>query len=266
MTIELAHTRRGHGEPVVLLHGIGHRRQAYDPIINRLATKYEVFAVDMPGFGESPALPGGYAAEDVVRTLVENFELWGIEKPHVVGNSLGGLIGLLLGQGGHARSVTGLSPAGFFRPWHLLRAAIVLLSLKLPSYGPNAVLKKTMHTRFGRLYAGWTLFTYPLRHDGERYWGDTLAMKNARAFWPMFFGTLPLSVTAPPELTGPARVPTTIAWGDGDKLLHPRQMEVARQRMSGIECLTLRDCGHVPMSDSPDQVVYAIESTIARAS
>jgi len=55
----LARTRRGAGEPLVLLHGIGHRRQVWDPVLDALAEQHDVMAVDFPGFGESVALPPG---------------------------------------------------------------------------------------------------------------------------------------------------------------------------------------------------------------
>ena len=48
-------TRTGSGEPLVLLHALGTDRHMWDPVIERLSDEREVFAVDMPGFGESPA-------------------------------------------------------------------------------------------------------------------------------------------------------------------------------------------------------------------
>jgi pimeloyl-ACP methyl ester carboxylesterase len=53
----LAHERRGSGPPLVLIHGIGSRRQVWDPIMAELARHREVIAVDLPGFGESPLWP-----------------------------------------------------------------------------------------------------------------------------------------------------------------------------------------------------------------
>src|SRR4051812_529805 len=52
--MELVHERRGSGEPLVLLHGIGSRWQVFAPVIDDLAAEFEVWAVDMPGFGASP--------------------------------------------------------------------------------------------------------------------------------------------------------------------------------------------------------------------
>jgi pimeloyl-ACP methyl ester carboxylesterase len=53
----LSYERAGDGQPMVLLHGAGHRRQMWQPIIDRLADIFDMIAVDLPGYGESAPLP-----------------------------------------------------------------------------------------------------------------------------------------------------------------------------------------------------------------
>ncbi|MGW4941735.1 alpha/beta fold hydrolase [Actinoplanes sp. NPDC004185] len=62
----LAHDRRGSGPALVLIHGLGSRRQVWEPLFAELTRHREVIAIDLPGFGDSPlwpppspALPGG---------------------------------------------------------------------------------------------------------------------------------------------------------------------------------------------------------------
>ena len=59
----IAFTRAGSGEPLVLIHGLGGSRRIWEPVIDRLAAERDVIAVDLPGFGASPVLPHGIAAE-----------------------------------------------------------------------------------------------------------------------------------------------------------------------------------------------------------
>lgn len=59
-TVSVAYERTGSGEPLLLLHGIGHHRQAWDPVVSVLAVERDVTAVDLPGFGASPALPTAF--------------------------------------------------------------------------------------------------------------------------------------------------------------------------------------------------------------
>lgn len=112
----LAYERTGSGEPLLLIHGIGHRRQAWAPVVEQLAEKFEVITFDLPGHGESPAfeLAGRTVREAVTYELDKLRVGLGIERPHVAGNSLGGLLALEMADSGHARSVTALSPAGFW--------------------------------------------------------------------------------------------------------------------------------------------------------
>ena len=113
----LAYERRGSGPPLVLLHGIGHRRQAWDAVLGRLTPHRDVIAVDLPGHGESPPLtPGGRPVLDAMLTEVTRLlDELGLDRPHVAGNSLGGRLALEAGVRGRAATVTALSPAGFWR-------------------------------------------------------------------------------------------------------------------------------------------------------
>jgi len=54
-----AYRSYGTGVPLILLHGLGSARRAWDPVIPALAAQFRVPAIDLPGFGESDPLPGG---------------------------------------------------------------------------------------------------------------------------------------------------------------------------------------------------------------
>ena len=112
----LAFTRRGAGAPLILLHGLGSSRQAWDPVIPALAQGFDVVAVDLPGFGESRTLspqlePQPSALAAAVDGLLVDL---GIEAPHIVGNSLGGWVALELAHRRRVASLTLLSPAGLW--------------------------------------------------------------------------------------------------------------------------------------------------------
>lgn len=87
--LSVTYERAGKGEPLLLLHGIGHHWQAWEPVMGILAAERDVIAVDLPGFGTSPALPDGvsYDLTTVGSVLGALCESLAIERPHVAGNS-----------------------------------------------------------------------------------------------------------------------------------------------------------------------------------
>ena len=58
-TLSVSYERAGKGEPLLLLHGIGHHWQAWEPVMGILAAERDVIAIDLPGFGTSTAVPHG---------------------------------------------------------------------------------------------------------------------------------------------------------------------------------------------------------------
>src|SRR5262245_57759718 len=108
---QLSHHRGGSGELLVLVHGIGGTWRLWRPILPALQERFEVLAVDLPGFGGSPI---GVRA-DVAAYADAVAELAG--RPfHAVGSSMGGGVALELGRRGLARSVTAFAPIGFWGP------------------------------------------------------------------------------------------------------------------------------------------------------
>jgi len=55
--VEIAYDRLGAGPPLLLLHGIGHHRQAWDPVLDRLAEHRDVIALDFPAARDRDDLP-----------------------------------------------------------------------------------------------------------------------------------------------------------------------------------------------------------------
>jgi len=95
----LAFTRSGAGAPMVLLHGLGFSRRSWDPVVPALAEHFDVLAVDLPGFGNSPALAGVTPVPAALAATVAGLlDDLGIGSAHIVGNSLGGWVALELAQ------------------------------------------------------------------------------------------------------------------------------------------------------------------------
>jgi pimeloyl-ACP methyl ester carboxylesterase len=252
----VSYARVGAGEPLLLLHGIGHHRQAWDPVIHILAAEREVIAVDLPGFGESPALPEGltHDLETVVPALAALCEALEIERPHVAGNSLGGLLALELGREKLVRSVTALSPAGFWSPVERRYAFGVLRAMRQAARRmPVPVVERLSRTTGGRAVLTSTIYARPGRRSPEAVVAETLALANAEGF------TETLRAGGSVQFTDDVPgLPVTVAWGTRDRLLVRRQGIRAKHIIPRARLVKLPGCGHVPMNDDPALVARVI--------
>jgi pimeloyl-ACP methyl ester carboxylesterase len=252
----LAFERHGSGEPLVLLHGVTHRRQAWYPVLDELAEQREVILVDLPGHGQSPAFElEGLSVKDALRRDFENFLTdQGLVRPHLAGNSLGGLVALHAGSNGHARSVTALSPAGFWRDeaeFAYTRRFFVGLLALADRLGPGA--ERAARSRAVRQVVYSSLMAHPSRVPTDHVIGDVRAFMYARP-------TLRTMLAAAEPFTDPIPrdVPVTIAWSGRDLVLPRWQAETAKRRLPHAEHVMLRGVGHVPMFDNPRHIAKVL--------
>jgi pimeloyl-ACP methyl ester carboxylesterase len=105
---ELAFTKAGKGPGLVLIHGFAGHRGVWKDTVKALSAKHTVLAVDLPGCGESPALPPGQVDFGAVADLVTKAARRELDGPFVVvAHSMGGLVALRMASR-HAESVRGL--------------------------------------------------------------------------------------------------------------------------------------------------------------
>lgn len=256
----LHYERRGDGPPLMLIHGIGHRWQAWEPVIDRLAAEHDVIAIDLPGFGNSPPLPGGYGPGALATALTEFAGHLGLDRPHVAGNSLGGALALELAAGGHVSSATALSPAGFWSPGEFWRGLSVLRILRATTFLPLPMLRATMRSAAVRALAFGMVVHRPAHIPPDRLIGDALALRSCTGFSPVARTARKYSFAGEPK------VPVTVAWGTHDRILPYRQAQRARHRLPAARHVDLPGCGHVPMSDDPGLVASTILATAKEAS
>jgi len=82
----------GDGPPVVLLHCLGVDRRVWNRSVERLKNAFTLYTYDFPGHGGTPLPGGSYAIEDLSHQLDGIMGHAGIERAHVVGISMGGIV------------------------------------------------------------------------------------------------------------------------------------------------------------------------------
>lgn len=262
-TATVAYERKGTGEPLLLLHGIGHHLQAWHPVADILAAEHDVIAVDLPGFGVSQPLPEGtpYDLDTVAPALGALCTALGVERPHVAGNSLGGLLGLEMGRIGLARSVTALSPAGFWTEGERRYAFATLLAMRAGAKAlPRPLLDRLSQAPAGRAALTGTIYARPARRSPDAVVAETLALRYATGFEKTLAAGGSVRFTE--DVPG---LPVTIAWGTRDRLLLRRQGVRAKHTLPGARLVRLPGCGHVPMSDDPALVARVVLDTARSA-
>jgi pimeloyl-ACP methyl ester carboxylesterase len=251
----LDHHRGGFGAPLVLIHGIGMSWRAWRAMLPHLEQRFDVLAVDMPGFGHSDPLPRGIDStpEALADAVEDEMGRAGFDRAHIAGNSLGGWVGLELARRGRAETVTAISPAGLQHGREKEWGAGILRGIRWVARNappPRVLLRNPV----GRCLAGGPSYLRAWKKDP-----DDLAEEAAMfASNPGFPATLPHTFHAQPRGLTTLDVPVLLLWGTLDVILLPRQGRRFERLIPGAELRYLRGLGHTPMSDAPEELAEAI--------
>ena len=257
----LAYRRSGAGEPLVLLHALGSSRQAWDPVAPALARHFDVIAVDLPGFGESVPLPGEPSPAALATAVTGLLDELGIPKPHVAGNSLGGWVAIELARQRPLASVTLLSPAGLWRGSTPYYCRISLRATRWLARHATGLVCWLVRFRPGRVLVLGQTHGQPGRLTAAYAQAAIRTLGSCPGFGAVLRATLNRRIL----VTDPVGAPVTVAIGDRDRLLRPRQARHIDQLPPGTHTGDLPGCGHLPMADDPAAVTALIIRSAARS-
>jgi pimeloyl-ACP methyl ester carboxylesterase len=152
------------------------------------------------------------------------------------------------------RSATGLSPAGF----HNNREAVYQRALLRSAYVAAPLVARRaealMAPTLGRVLSMKAFFQRPEKippADAAQTWRGL----HDATWFPETLEAITRERFSGGEQIS---VPVTIAWGEHDHLLLPRQARRAQRAIPAARMITLRGCGHVPTYDDPEQVATVL--------
>ncbi|HEY1590868.1 MAG TPA: alpha/beta fold hydrolase [Solirubrobacteraceae bacterium] len=260
----------GHGPDVLLLHGLGSTRASMFETAAELSSQYRVHAPDLPGFGSSskPAL-GSYNAAWFAQILLGLMDELGIDRSHVVGNSMGGRIGIELGLSApdRIRALGLLCPAV---AW-VKRGLHPVVRLLRPEFGllPHGFRRSLVASQFQS-------FLYN-RDAIDPAVGDLVVDEFQRIYhtagarFAFLASARNIYLEAPfgrngfyPRLAG-LRPPAIFIWGSHDPLVPAAFGRHVRRWLPGAEQVTLDLCGHVPQVERPEETHELLLRFFARA-
>jgi pimeloyl-ACP methyl ester carboxylesterase len=220
-----------------------------------LGERFDVLAVDLPGFGRSAPLPPDIDStpEALADAVEDEMGRAGFDRAHIAGNSLGGWISLELARRGRAHTVTAIAPAGLQHGRERDWGAAVLRAMRWTAQNappPKALLGNPV----GRaLYVG-PSYARAWKKDPDDCVEESELFANCAGF----DATLPHTFHAQPRGLTTLDTPVLLLWGTLDVILIPRQGRRFERLIPGAELRYIRGVGHTPMSDAPEELAEAI--------
>ncbi|NNF69836.1 MAG: alpha/beta fold hydrolase [Acidimicrobiia bacterium] len=90
--VPIAWEAEGRGPAVLLVQGLGYGRWGWEPLVSLLSDRFRVITFDNRGIGASGVPPGPYTASQMAEDCLSVLDAAEVERAHVVGTSLGGMI------------------------------------------------------------------------------------------------------------------------------------------------------------------------------
>jgi pimeloyl-ACP methyl ester carboxylesterase len=257
----LAFERAGSGEPVVLLHGTNADRRVWDPLLPRLTPHRSVVAVDLPAHGASPAT--SFTPPAFARDLAALLDDLGLDRPAVVGHSVGGWTALELAKLGRAGAVLALVPAGLWRRHSPRRTdAWLRINWRIGQLAGRTI-ETTLRSRVLRAAGLRNISARPGRVPYAVALQTARAAQASRHFPRHFAETRVLRFEGGERI--PATVPVHVVWGEDDRVAIAGKSRHTGELPGHAVVETWPDCGHMTMWDRPEDTVRAILATTAQA-
>jgi pimeloyl-ACP methyl ester carboxylesterase len=249
----------GAGTPLVLLHGVGGTWRVWRPVLPLLERWHAVFAPTLPGHCGAERLAPGVvpSIHALADGVVEQLDRAGIDRAHIVGNSLGGWIALELARRGRARSVVLFGPAGAWRSAARMTAVAAGMRLSFALLARQTGRAEAIaRRRWARRLLLATQVEHPDRVDPAEFAASVRAMKDSPVVAPL----LRVITKHPLEhLPADPDCPIRVVWAERDRIIPFEHNGLALlERVPGAELVRLAGVGHVPMPDDPEQVARLI--------
>ncbi len=258
-------------EHVVCLHGLGSNKASFFETVAALAPDYTVHALDLPGFGSSdkPAR-GRYNAPWFATAVIGYLDALGIDRAHLIGNSMGGRVALEVGFDAPERvtSLSLLAPALAFRKRQL--APVIKLLRPELAIIPHILREPLVRAQFHALFAD------PERLDpaaADVAVDEFCRLYRSRAARVAFFAAARNIYLDEPHgedgfyaRLAKLEPPALFIWGDRDTLIPASFSRHVAKALPGVDQMILTGCGHVPQVELADLTNRMIRDRITSSS
>lgn len=245
---------------LVAIHGLGSASTAWKLLAPKLSNNLEFITIDLPGHGDA-AMKADKEMNPVrlSEIITEELATFGIDKFHLIGNSLGGWICLEMAARfpEQVQSVTGVAPAGLWLKAKTHRDGELAVS-RYMARATYRFARQIAHFQFMRAIGFKLVSPQWEKFSPETCADAAIAMGTASgyyALWDAFLGNRfdkPIS----------KEIPLTILFGDTDYTLPADSCQERSLVPSHAEWIILPKSGHAPMWDSVDAVIEETLRTV----
>ena len=262
------------GEPALFVHGLGGAATNWTDLAGLLRTRLAIEAIDLPGFGRSaPPRNGDYSLQAHARTVIAYLEQSGRGPVHLVGNSMGGAISIIVAaqRPDLVRTLTLISPAvpDLKLRLHPLKNDWRMGLLVVPIVGSMALRKMGAAPIESRVKGTIAVcFADPSRLSRQRFeemvdeareradkpYADQAMLRSTRGLVRSQF----LRGSGGWRLMRRIEAPTLVIWGDEDKLVAPDLAPFVAAAIRDSRLLVLEHVGHTAMLEMPETTARAV--------
>ena len=231
----------GEGPSVVWLHGLW-GEPGWELHHQRLAEHYTVYAPALPGYHGSSFPQWMIDSEDAATLVIDFLETLKLERPLIIGHSLGGWIA---------------AEAAVFRPNHFAGLALIApLGIALDwTQAPNIFYYDPMALP-GLFFADPTLVAARRYAPPPNEW-DERFLHNREASMRLAFQPYLHSRRLKERLRF-VTVPTLVVWGEQDKILSVEHAKEWQMRLPHTDVALIPRAGHFPHVEQPEVCLPAL--------
>jgi pimeloyl-ACP methyl ester carboxylesterase len=246
--MKLAWESHGEGAPLLLVHGLGYTRQGWGPQRELLVRRYRVLSYDNRGIGESEIPPGPYTVAELAGDAAQVLDEAAVERAHVLGASLGGMVAQLLAAEQPERVdrlvLAGTTPGGS-DAYPLPQQTLALLA-EAPSLSPEVALRRFVENALapGSPLVGEVLAYRQLHPPDPAGW---VAQAAAGATW-----------DADGRLARIA-APTLVIAGTADAVVDPRNAQLLADAIPNAQLELIDGAGHLPFWERAEEFAALVE-------
>ena len=242
----------GDGAPLLFLHGAG-GIAAWAGALPLLASKYHVYAPLLPGFGQSTGLE---CLEDQFDLFLHGFdviEALGLDRPYVVGESLGGWMAAEMAAL-RPKEIGRLALAAPVGLWRDEAPVVDLFGCMAHELAPY--LFHDMTCPAAQQMLGLTQL-FSTKDDRTQEQIETL-IGMSRGFRTVAKFLFPIPESGLERRLWRIKAPALVVWGEQDRFISPMYAEIFREKIAGAEVVKIPNAGHLIGLEKPEPYAEAV--------